>query len=412
MTRNSIAFFLILFLILFDFLFFNIDIIFINITLLRLFLFGLLFIYLLSFLNRNRFLMNKRMKPPLYFLTFWIIYLFISLAWTENHSNIHKGIYYLVLYSILVFLIIKLINSEKNIINANQSILLLSYLIIGIGIFEYLSGYHLSTSRYSDPRTYNSFNVDNINAVTATFYNENNYSLFLSICAPFIMIQIIKGNLITKLVNLLMLSSIFFLVIINDAKLVLAGLILQTIILLIFFKIPRLIKLTYTFVFFVLTLYIVNTGFLDEYNKAYDEIVNGYGSNYVRLNLYKSGFYMLLESNFLGVGPKNFGLNLHPELYTAEIVNPHNWWIELLAEYGVIIFIGFLALYIWILIQLYKIYRQKRITSDITFALFLSFCGFVIASVAPSSLFDFWPMWVIIGLALAIINVHYLKKEI
>jgi len=136
------------------------------------------------------------------------------------------------------------------------------------------------------------------------------------------------------------------------------------------------------------------------------------GSTFIRLNLLKNTGYILAETNYLGAGIANFGYYLNPFLNFYGIVNPHNWWVELITEHGILISVLFVIMILWMLLQLYRIYKIRvdnmRYTS---LALFCSIIGFIIGSMAPSSMFYFWPMWLFIGLALATINVHKMEQR-
>ena len=68
-------------------------------------------------------------------------------------------------------------------------------------------------------------------------------------------------------------------------------------------------------------------------------------SSFIRMNLYLDELYATFQSFMLGVGPGNFQYNIYPQFNTLGIINPHNWWLEILCQYGFLVFIGYCCFY-------------------------------------------------------------------
>jgi teichuronic acid biosynthesis protein TuaE len=68
-----------------------------------------------------------------------------------------------------------------------------------------------------------------------------------------------------------------------------------------------------------------------------------------RVNLFLAGVDMTVSTYGLGVGGGNFSYLMergYSRLWTRDIVDPHNWWMEILSQYGVVVFalyVGYLA---------------------------------------------------------------------
>ena len=84
-------------------------------------------------------------------------------------------------------------------------------------------------------------------------------------------------------------------------------------------------------------------------------------STNVRLNLLKNGFTVFKNSNFMGYGAGSYRAQLESlpnKADTGGIIDPHNFWVEILTQYGLIIalfFIGLILVSAWvILIALFK----------------------------------------------------------
>lgn len=69
-------------------------------------------------------------------------------------------------------------------------------------------------------------------------------------------------------------------------------------------------------------------------------------SGSIRMALVQTGWYFFTESRGLGVGAGNFEQNLEERdipYPKPHVRNPHNWYIEVLSEYGALIFLGLAA---------------------------------------------------------------------
>ena len=144
----------------------------------------------------------------------------------------------------------------------------------------------------------------------------------------------------------------------------------------------------------------------ENFSKISHQLETQTGSTFIRFNLLKNTKYVLEETNYLGSGITNFGYYLNPKLNFYGITNPHNWWVELLTENGVIIFIIILFVFIWISKEMIGIYRRNTGSNkEVYLALSATSIGFYIGALSPSSLFYFWPMWLFLGISLAAINI-------
>ena len=127
-----------------------------------------------------------------------------------------------------------------------------------------------------------------------------------------------------------------------------------------------------------------------------------------RLELAKNGIDALIKSKGLGVGAGG-SVVIQEKIggVAGRFTSMHNFWIEILVEAGILFFILFSAWYIAIIINLYKILRKiKNQLSIRATAIFLSMVSFIPAALAASSTVYFFPMWIMLGLSIAIINLN------
>jgi hypothetical protein len=91
------------------------------------------------------------------------------------------------------------------------------------------------------------------------------------------------------------------------------------------------------------------------------------GSTGVRLNLVRNGWEMILGTGGAGVGAGGFPSAIthgFGRFNTAGIVNPHNYWLEIGAQYGVIVLAGVIFVVTWWMILLMRNLRLARLRGD------------------------------------------------
>ena len=133
------------------------------------------------------------------------------------------------------------------------------------------------------------------------------------------------------------------------------------------------------------------------------------GSISVRQQLISNGIKALKQTYGLGVGgggsqavqERLGGVN-------GRVTSMHNFWIEILVDAGVLFFLFFVMWYLLVLLELYYIYKKSnnhfyRYHSG---ALLVSFATFSVACVSASSTIYFLPMWLMFGLAIALISLN------
>ena len=114
----------------------------------------------------------------------------------------------------------------------------------------------------------------------------------------------------------------------------------------------------------------------------------------------------------MGAGNIEWNIKSFSPYYVGGLSNVHNWWLEVLADYGIFIFAGFLFFYFKLNRDLWRIWNKNAVGIEkiLCESLFLSLIGFSIASVSPSSIMSFAPFWLLFGFALAFLNYYRLKE--
>lgn len=402
----------------------------------------ILFVLLLigNFKEHNFIVQNKKREISVSYVFFivmiiWIIYGFI-LLFISPWTNFSEGIKEIVsiVYSIAsIYIIIFLCNKEQfeNIILFIK-IFIAAFIIIGY--IEIFSGEHLSSSMLNDPDFImnvgsgeNDIPESMKHIATTIFYNPNDYCAFLSIFGPTFLYKTVheyKKSIIA--LNYFFLVGLVNILIIDDAWICFGAFTIGLIIYLAIEKAP-IFKWIVSIGILVFSQmlgkylvagcsYIISAFFGQKMYYDFSQTVNvasaissqtenmgnDTGSMFFRLNTYiESIKQMFMESRGAGLGPGSYSE------YFAQIaekknmmINPHSLWIEILSQYGMVIFILFAGILLYIFVKLcfnYKKTLNKQYILVISMGLVWCFASF-----APSSFLKYAYYWIIIGLSLGL----------
>tara|TARA_B100000965_G_C19528816_1_gene730109 strand:+ start:70 stop:1320 length:1251 start_codon:yes stop_codon:yes gene_type:complete len=179
----------------------------------------------------------------------------------------------------------------------------------------------------------------------------------------FYMNKFIEKDIKNKIKYILIYSTIFYAVVITGERLALIMLLGATLVNVIFFLRLYQIFLTLIFFFiFILFAYYFNEMFQNRVNLMVEVLSNFYHSSWGRL--YESS-YMLFKENYLtGVGLKNYRVDCdfqidprptHPAQFCS--THPHNLFLEILSETGMVGFLIFTTFIILIFKRISKIFN-------------------------------------------------------
>lgn len=132
----------------------------------------------------------------------------------------------------------------------------------------------------------------------------------------------------------------------------------------------------------------------------------------VRQTLIRNGLKAFLDTNLMGVG--GGASKKVQEMNGSSITSMHNFWIELLVENGIFIFLCFVIWYVVTIILLAKIFYNKNVDVEmrrIAGATALSLIGFVFGAISASSTIYLLPMWFIFGISIVIIRLNKIERK-
>ena len=387
----------------------------------RIFLLFLWFIFGLHILIKGKIVFSQsQIKWYLVFLCFFLGYTVLSLSWAISKEAAVKNIIFLFMGISVIFFSTYYFRKKKDLqILYNIWLYVFGFLII-IGFWEYFSGQHLPVSKlFGETRTRFMF------ISTGVFYNPNDYASFLALSIPFGIGIIRYGRKIyLRFYGLCSALGAFYLIVTLGSRAnIIAVLFELTFILLFILNLRRKIKAIIAVGVCMILLFMFLLGPMQEFfsqiggelNSVVSQTGLRTGSIGVRMNLVRNGLLFLYYTIGFGVGAGNaeYYMANFAKYYTAGITNPHNWWLEILVDYGILVFVGYIIFYVGIIRNLWKIYRKKQTREEkmICEALLVSLVGFFFASISSSSIMAFKPQWLLFAFALTYLNYFRNREE-
>jgi len=345
---------------------------------------------------------KSEVKWYLVFLAFWLGYSLLSLAWSISKVDAIKNIVFLFTGILLIFFICRYFQDKKELTRLYYLCFAAFSCLISIGIWELLTGSHLSSSMFFNypPSGY---------MPTSTFYNQNDFASFLALYVPFGMGIFYYGrSVIPRLLGILSVFGAVYLIIKTNCLSALLAVIMEIVVLFVLYIIGK--RKTYWLAILIpaviavvvwkyplINQYILHMASVDE-----------------RINLIRNGLHFLYSTFGFGVGAGNVEYWMaNFAKYDIVVLNIHNWWAEVLVGYGVYVFIGYVLFYLGIIYKLVRVRFSTTCRFEKMFCdtLILSLCGFFFACIGPSRFLNITEQWYIFGIALAFINTVKFNEE-
>lgn len=361
-----------------------------------------------------------RIKPYMAFFGIWTVYAVFSLGWAAAKGDAICHVLFLFMGVSLLFFAVIYFSNYRDLRRLYMIWFSIFCLLILIGFWEHRTGQHLPVSGYYETKLL-SLEPYVIPLVkyrpTGVFNNPNDYATFLALSIPF-------GLSLARYYRKLWLRAFGMATVLLGGYLILAtgsrGNLLALLLelgFLWFFLVRgfRRLKLAVALTAAVGVALVIAPALArailqnatEQLASILYEIPLESGSIYVRRNLIKNGLLFVYQTAGFGVGAGNaeYWIENFARYNTFGILNLHNWWLEVLVDYGIFIFAGYLIFYLSIVRRLWRMYKHTTGTQRmICEALLLSLVGFSIASVSSSSIMAFAPQWILFGFSLAFLN--------
>lgn len=344
------------------------------------------------------------------FMIMWLLY-GVTLSFISEFTNIQNAVPELVSLAsaIVVIYVASMVDVDESFLNRLINIFAFAEIaFIALGFFEIITGMHLPVSMLEDiGRIAENINADR-NVATGIMYNVNDFSAFLTILLPFCMMR--------KWVRWPAITGVIIINHINDANIcnlaVIAGIGLHLVLI---HKVTQDKRLKILFLSAVAILSIIiffellgfsmftRINIVSRIELMVENAKNLNGSLYARLIMYKDLIEATISTYGMGLGPRT--ISVYFDLYPSKskLVNPHSLPLEILAQYGIVIFS-------WFCVRVYCMFREaydklKKNRDNQYYYLALELLTlYIIGSFASSSFLGYSYQWAIIAFVCCVLS--------
>ena len=351
---------------------------------------------------------NKIQKNYFYLAIAWIFFGALGCLWVDD---IYAGIKELldVFFGLMLALVVVDLGRRDRFVAESVSFgWAFAYSItLLVAFWELSTGQHLQNSYslnlpdYALSRIY----------VMSTFGNPNNYGAFLVLSFPFLIFGYIQApNKIAKFLMMVLLLTLPLVLIFTASRGAFIGVLVVA---LVFFGLKNGWRKIYYFVFAFLVSAVIFYLLFDLFEQFSDDLfifekfavlqdVKEEGSLSERFAITVNGLYIALSSFGMGVGPNGFSTAVvRPEVpYQIVATNPHNFGVEILSQYGLIVFSLFIIL-LWKIFAFHALNIRSNFLSakekNLGITVLASLVGYLFASSLNSSYISQPQNWTYIG---------------
>ena len=393
----------------------------INLGPIQLSIFRVLLVVATCFFFKNHKSISNRYGNRYYrFLTIWVLYSLIMIVSVIDFGNFLR--YFIFLFSafIVSYYASYYFTKVEQYVKVLRWFEIIAVVFAAIGIYELVTGdYHFvqeNSAIFYEERSM-MMSTLGIRIPMSVFGNPNDFGLFLLFsfyCS--LALLYIKNNFLGKILSASLAILFAFLIVSTQSRAVFMSLLGGITLWLIFdFKTWRpQIKAVFVVVLLLLISSII--GWLMANEELYMALISAdEESDDARINLIKYGFVVLGDTYLLGTNIGNVEAHMaHYAMYTNNVENIHNWWMEVLVSSGVIIFAFYIILYARQIFFYYKNYNKTRnyTINRISQAFLCFMITFVLGSITASSVFMTEWMWTVFAVIFAFPEVYKQKNQI
>ena len=372
----------------------------------------LLFAVKASFKRRTKPSLATNVIKHFGFFGFWLFYAAMSTIWAVDKASALKDIIFLFTGVSVAFFTAYYLRSLGQLEKLRDIWIIGLVSMLALGLWEINTGNHLPFSSYV---------IYDQNKPSAVFYNTNDLAFFIALCLPFIIVWILsKRHLLQRLFFMTLLAAAVFVLAKTTSRAAQLGLLAATAFdLVILRKISGKARLLATAGLLILAFVILfpqqTREITEELGRKYSNLPREFEPGSARLAVATGVPKLMLISYGMGVGAGNSDHYLHLAGidYMTGFTALHNWWLEILANYGIIIFVGYVIFYLSLFFGLLRAYRwiQDRSTKRLYEAILMGMVAFPIACNAVSSAMALPQNWMFLGFALALLNYSRLLRS-
>jgi teichuronic acid biosynthesis protein TuaE len=346
----------------------------------------------------------------------WFAWLLLSTVWSADKT---AALHYITIVVTMVAVLLATAASggtRRRLIWFGYSMLLGYAFVAGWSIVEARLGIRLPTSRLLTAVTSQTY------AVTSVFVNQNDFATYVAICWPFMLCAFFftrRPGWILLTLFFMLIGAYGFLRTGSRSSLVAAGISSLAAVALFWHLAPKLSSRTGKIVMALVIVALVAVAGWLLFNNSSNDMLRQFrlesllsqaeknkGSGAIRSDLTSRGLEIAGSSRLLGAGAGQAEVIIGSGTNALGITNLHNWWLETYVDGGLVGFALHFVFFLMLVFALWPIARHDpdRLNRYLASGTWLALLGWTIGSVGPSSSVSFAPMWILYGLALAVVS--------
>ncbi len=353
---------------------------------------------ILILLNQNIFI-SKEVKNILFLSGSLVFYSFITILWSQDLLISFKYSIYLLLTWLLYFLFLIFLQNHKSIYNFYKSMVYFSIIVMAISLIEIFFGFHLLNSEHN----FHSLAIKSY-IPTAFFQNENLLGTYIVLWVIPFLYSYLYNNNPKNLSVWLMLILYLYVLLETSSRANFLALIIGFIYIFVFLLNKKKSFFIFLIIFpFLFFAFLQLNSLLDE--SEYENIT----SVSIRLDLSIFAIKIFFDSFLLGAGAGSIELLVKNNNFDFGITNIHNYWLEILANFGIIGLLLYFVFYFVILMNIFNIKKRfinNKYVKFITDGLFISLLMFPISIISNSSVIFNPIIMIYFGFIITFINVY------
>lgn len=322
------------------------------------------------------------------FLPYFLLYSLITLIWVKDVMLWVKYEIYILIAFLILIIVDNFVNDKKTIGKLlfvfNISILFQSIL----GVYEFFSGKYL----FLDDSLVELYKIQKL--PVGMMGNANNFGILM--CTGIIISYYLicnEKNMFLKFIYILNFIFQVIVIFICKSRASIITLIFILIVYIMFYQKNKLLKSCF---------FIVGIVILLNFPVFFQFLIDTESDN-VRFNLLQNGIYFMFKFYGFGVGSGqiSYWLEHHYIISTSNTTELHNWFFEILSNFGIIMFLIYIVSYFSITRSLYSLLRkdsnrENKIFSQTFMLLMFSFLIFGISVSNMIAIEWYWILWAII----------------
>jgi teichuronic acid biosynthesis protein TuaE len=343
------------------------------------------------------------------FLGFWLSYAGMSIFWAADKSLALNDVLLLFAGISVTFLTVYYVKNPGHLEKLRDIWIAGLVFMLLVALWEINTGQHLPFSSYVDP-----ISSADQNRPSAVFYNTNDLAFFIALCSPFVYIRMLATkDRVRKVMGLILLLAALFVLAKTTSRAAQMGLLAALAFDFVVLRRNRgKVKLLATAGSLALALVLLFPQQVSDVTETlglkFAELPREFMQGSSRLAVAQGVPELLITSYGMGVGAGNSDYYLH--INKVDLVTGftalHCWWLEILANFGIIVFVGYLGFFLALFFALFRAYGrgQDGSSKQLCQATLMGMVAFPIASFASSSIMALPQNWMFIGFALALLN--------